>query len=179
MLPFDFSPSHLAREKMQSNAFTSAQSLPSETLTFRRIHHRTSRLAPRVSSQRLRRFTRFCISDVSASTKSLWLCSSSRERVGEWSGERKERFELSAAASDEVGEVKIETAANGVVKMLELGVLFGLWIVFNIYFNIYNKQVSTGFEFFLNFFKIFKIQFVECCGFDPVAEPVNIVSDNF
>lgn len=70
---------------------------------------------------------------------------------GEWRGGRKERFEVSAA-SEEVGEVEIDTTANGVIKMLELGALFGLWILFNIYFNIYNKQVSTGFDFFFNFF---------------------------
>ncbi|XP_020239020.1 phosphoenolpyruvate/phosphate translocator 1, chloroplastic-like, partial [Cajanus cajan] len=32
-------------------------------------------------------------------------------------------------------------AENTLFKTLELGALFGLWYLFNIYFNIYNKQV--------------------------------------
>lgn len=35
-----------------------------------------------------------------------------------------------------------EEAGGGLVKTLQLGALFGLWYLFNIYFNIYNKQVS-------------------------------------
>lgn len=31
--------------------------------------------------------------------------------------------------------------SSSLVKTLELGLLFGLWYLFNIYFNIYNKQV--------------------------------------
>ncbi|WCJ36084.1 Phosphoenolpyruvate/phosphate translocator 1 chloroplastic [Euphorbia peplus] len=43
-----------------------------------------------------------------------------------------------------------ETADEGdskskLVKTLELGLLFGLWYLFNIYFNIYNKQVLKVF----------------------------------
>nr|AAB40650.1 phosphate/phosphoenolpyruvate translocator precursor [Zea mays] len=35
----------------------------------------------------------------------------------------------------------VEEAGGGLVKTLQLGSLFGLWYLFNIYFNIYNKQV--------------------------------------
>nr|ACG33816.1 triose phosphate/phosphate translocator, non-green plastid,chloroplast precursor [Zea mays] len=34
-----------------------------------------------------------------------------------------------------------EEAGGGLAKTLQLGALFGLWYLFNIYFNIYNKQV--------------------------------------
>lgn len=42
------------------------------------------------------------------------------------------------------GDVKVEEAKEGagsLMKTLQLGSLFGLWYLFNIYFNIYNKQV--------------------------------------
>ena len=42
------------------------------------------------------------------------------------------------AAADTAGE----EAGGGLAKTLQLGALFGLWYLFNIYFNIYNKQVS-------------------------------------
>ncbi|TKW32498.1 hypothetical protein SEVIR_2G172000v4 [Setaria viridis] len=42
-----------------------------------------------------------------------------------------------AAAAQEAGE----EAGGGLAKTLQLGALFGLWYLFNIYFNIYNKQV--------------------------------------
>lgn len=32
--------------------------------------------------------------------------------------------------------------SGGLGKTVELGLLFGLWYLFNIYFNIYNKQVT-------------------------------------
>ncbi|KAK7301535.1 hypothetical protein RJT34_12401 [Clitoria ternatea] len=42
-----------------------------------------------------------------------------------------------------------ESAPSGdsLFKTLELGSLFGLWYLFNIYFNIYNKQVLKAFHF--------------------------------
>ncbi|KAK9684749.1 hypothetical protein RND81_10G229100 [Saponaria officinalis] len=46
-----------------------------------------------------------------------------------------------AGAGDEVPK----TAVIG--KTLELGLLFGAWYLFNIYFNIYNKQVLKAFHF--------------------------------
>ncbi|CAL9779737.1 unnamed protein product [Musa acuminata subsp. burmannicoides] len=44
------------------------------------------------------------------------------------------------AASKDAGE-------GGLLQTLQLGSLFGLWYLFNIYFNIYNKQVLKGFTF--------------------------------
>nr|CAB3456740.1 unnamed protein product [Digitaria exilis] len=43
-----------------------------------------------------------------------------------------------ATAAQGAGE---EAGSGGLVKTLQLGALFGLWYLFNIYFNIYNKQV--------------------------------------
>ncbi|KAK3439961.1 hypothetical protein EUGRSUZ_B00299 [Eucalyptus grandis] len=37
--------------------------------------------------------------------------------------------------------------AGGLGKTVELGMLFGLWYLFNIYFNIYNKQVLKAFHY--------------------------------
>lgn len=45
------------------------------------------------------------------------------------------------AAGDAVAAPKAEEG-GGLVKTLWLGSLFALWYLFNIYFNIYNKQVS-------------------------------------
>ncbi|XP_011028551.1 PREDICTED: triose phosphate/phosphate translocator, non-green plastid, chloroplastic-like [Populus euphratica] len=54
-----------------------------------------------------------------------------------------ERFEVRATAVPEsAGEGKEKSS---LVKTLELGLLFGLWYLFNIYFNIYNKQVLKVF----------------------------------
>ncbi|KAK7389082.1 hypothetical protein VNO78_23914 [Psophocarpus tetragonolobus] len=38
-------------------------------------------------------------------------------------------------------------AASTLFNVLQLGALFGLWILFNIYFNIYNKQVLKVYHF--------------------------------
>ncbi|CAK7328880.1 unnamed protein product [Dovyalis caffra] len=54
-----------------------------------------------------------------------------------------ERFEVKATAVPETageGEEK-----SSLIRTLELGLLFGLWYIFNIYFNIYNKQVLKVF----------------------------------
>ncbi|OEL23510.1 Phosphoenolpyruvate/phosphate translocator 1, chloroplastic [Dichanthelium oligosanthes] len=45
-----------------------------------------------------------------------------------------------AAAAQGAGE----EAGGGLAKTLQLGALFGLWYLFNIYFNIYNKQFAVG-----------------------------------
>ncbi|KAG5536918.1 hypothetical protein RHGRI_024376 [Rhododendron griersonianum] len=50
------------------------------------------------------------------------------------------------AAESCAGEEE-DAKASGLSKTLELGSLFGLWFLFNIYFNIYNKQVLKVFPF--------------------------------
>ncbi|XP_062116250.1 triose phosphate/phosphate translocator, non-green plastid, chloroplastic-like [Humulus lupulus] len=55
------------------------------------------------------------------------------------------RFEVRASP---VPESAGETAeSSSLKKTLVLGLLFGLWYLFNIYFNIYNKQVLKVFHF--------------------------------
>eukprot|EP00897_Mesotaenium_endlicherianum_P005158 jgi/Mesen1/4670/ME000241S03710 len=62
-----------------------------------------------------------------------------------------------ADAGDEAGKIVSEAAslptaaekaeASEMTKTIQLGSLFGLWYLFNIYFNIYNKQVLKVFPF--------------------------------
>ncbi|XP_021718921.1 triose phosphate/phosphate translocator, non-green plastid, chloroplastic-like [Chenopodium quinoa] len=40
-----------------------------------------------------------------------------------------------------------DEAPKAISRTLELGILFGLWYLFNIYFNIYNKQVLKAFHY--------------------------------
>ncbi|CAI0398597.1 unnamed protein product [Linum tenue] len=56
---------------------------------------------------------------------------------------RAERFEVKATA-ETAGE---EDKSSSFTKTLVLGSLFGLWYLFNIYFNIYNKQVLKVFPY--------------------------------
>ncbi|XP_047314364.1 phosphoenolpyruvate/phosphate translocator 1, chloroplastic-like [Impatiens glandulifera] len=47
-------------------------------------------------------------------------------------------------AAESAGETE---SSNSLASTLQLGSLFGLWYLFNIYFNIYNKQVLKVFPF--------------------------------
>ncbi|BBH03811.1 Glucose-6-phosphate/phosphate translocator-related protein [Prunus dulcis] len=51
------------------------------------------------------------------------------------------RFEVRATAES----AEESSESSSIFKTLELGALFGLWYLFNIYFNIYNKQVLKVF----------------------------------
>lgn len=51
------------------------------------------------------------------------------------------------AAAESAGAAEIPK--SNVKDTLVLGSLFGLWYLFNIYFNIYNKQVAAALDFFL------------------------------
>jgi solute carrier family 35 protein E1 len=55
------------------------------------------------------------------------------------------RLEVRATAVPESAGEKPESSS--LFKTLELGSLFGLWYLFNIYFNIYNKQVLKVFPY--------------------------------
>jgi solute carrier family 35 protein E1 len=61
-------------------------------------------------------------------------------------------FDLSPpkATAENAGESAADSTS--LLKTLQLGSLFGLWYLFNIYFNIYNKQVLVLFlrSIFLN-----------------------------
>ncbi|KAG6525573.1 hypothetical protein ZIOFF_015535 [Zingiber officinale] len=43
------------------------------------------------------------------------------------------------------GDGDASSKSGGILQTLQLGALFGLWYLFNIYFNIYNKQVHSPF----------------------------------
>lgn len=55
-----------------------------------------------------------------------------------------DRFELKATPAENAGEGE---KSGNLAKTLQLGLLFGLWYIFNIYFNIYNKQVLKVFHY--------------------------------
>lgn len=57
----------------------------------------------------------------------------------------KSRFQARATAVPE--SAGGDENKSSLVKTLELGLLFGLWYLFNIYFNIYNKQVLKVFHY--------------------------------
>ncbi|KAK9926875.1 hypothetical protein M0R45_024083 [Rubus argutus] len=80
-----------------------------------------------------------------------WSVSSSDFKLRPWTSvppvaadPGRNRFEVSATAESagETAEPK-----SSLFKTLELGSLFGLWYLFNIYFNIYNKQVLKVFPY--------------------------------
>ena len=73
------------------------------------------------------------------------------------------RLRLSASPDDRSGQRQVSCGAagdavaapsaeegGGFMKTLWLGSLFGLWYLFNIYFNIYNKQVCVLTDAFFN-----------------------------
>ncbi|XVF50326.1 hypothetical protein PTKIN_Ptkin04bG0087800 [Pterospermum kingtungense] len=60
------------------------------------------------------------------------------------SDSKADRFEVRATAAESAGEGE---KSGNLVRTLELGLLFGLWYLFNIYFNIYNKQVLKVFHY--------------------------------
>ncbi|KAL9274763.1 Phosphoenolpyruvate/phosphate translocator 2, chloroplastic-like protein [Drosera capensis] len=63
-------------------------------------------------------------------------------------GERSDLVVVRAAAEEAAGAGEEEVKEAGKFgETLQLGLLFGLWYLFNIYFNIYNKQVLKVFHF--------------------------------
>nr|ACG37546.1 triose phosphate/phosphate translocator, non-green plastid,chloroplast precursor [Zea mays] len=70
-------------------------------------------------------------------------------------GKCRQRQVSCSAAGDAVAAPKAEEG-GGLMKTLWLGSLFGLWYLFNIYFNIYNKQVLKVFPYPIN---ITEVQF--------------------
>ncbi|CAL9767154.1 unnamed protein product [Musa acuminata subsp. burmannicoides] len=56
-----------------------------------------------------------------------------------------------AGGTENHGEAAVSSygssSTSGMVKRLQLGFLFGLWYLFNIYFNIYDKQVLKVYPF--------------------------------
>lgn len=95
------------------------------------------------------------INGVTVSTRRFSsICCSSKE-LGHWIStpspvpeRQSDGFEVKASASvdsaDGGGEV-VAVKKSNVLETVVLGSLFGLWYLFNIYFNIYNKQVLKVF----------------------------------
>ena len=55
------------------------------------------------------------------------------------SNQRNNSFKVRVASvSENTGDT---VKPSGVIKTLQLGFMFGIWYILNIYFNIYNKQV--------------------------------------
>ncbi|KAL5206147.1 hypothetical protein ABZP36_034356 [Zizania latifolia] len=77
-----------------------------------------------------------------ASTRRIGLVPVSPEQEGKRGARRDVAVAAAAAAGAEED--------GGLAKTLQLGVLFGLWYLFNIYFNIYNKQVLKVFPYPIN-----------------------------
>ncbi|XP_050224128.1 triose phosphate/phosphate translocator, non-green plastid, chloroplastic [Mercurialis annua] len=137
---------------MQTAAFTLSSPSPSlPLLNHRRITHLTSSPSRfdsiRASSSSNKRQDPLLSSNVVFPRRS-WSFSSSISPLRPWnplvSEEKTDSFQVKAAAVPEsAGES--EKPASGLSKTLELGSLFGLWYLFNIYFNIYNKQVLKVF----------------------------------
>ncbi|KAF8005949.1 hypothetical protein BT93_K0279 [Corymbia citriodora subsp. variegata] len=91
----------------------------------------------------------------SSASPSLSSSSSSSSRLMPWSGvpgsgcerEGRSRFEVGATSVPEAAAGDGGEKSGSMAKTLELGLLFGLWYLFNIYFNIYNKQVLKVYHF--------------------------------
>jgi solute carrier family 35 protein E1 len=81
------------------------------------------------------------------------------------SSQRNNKFKVRATSAPENADNTVKP--SGVIKTLQLGPMFGIWYILNIYFNIYNKQVhnlylylhvsARPFLFFILFFFLFFI----------------------
>ena len=150
---------------MQSASFTLSSASPSLFLTKPR---RPLSFNPRFDSIRASSASRpNDLSNVNLSARRSWSLSSSSSsfKLRPWtnsllpshSDAKMNRLEVRATAVPESAGEKPESSS--LFKTLELGSLFGLWYLFNIYFNIYNKQVRFFFYFF---FWNFRLRICEC-----------------
>ncbi|XP_010532285.1 PREDICTED: triose phosphate/phosphate translocator, non-green plastid, chloroplastic-like [Tarenaya hassleriana] len=139
---------------MQSTAaFSFSPSLP--VVKPRRLSHHQSLVNPRFSVSSSSGRHDLSVSPNVVSVPSLprrsWRLCSPDLPLRSWSGvssvspgSESSGFEAQAAEiPDSVGEGE---KSGGLMKTLELGLLFGLWYLFNIYFNIYNKQVLKAYH---------------------------------
>lgn len=73
----------------------------------------------------------------------------SRKHVYYLSGDGKEVSDFRVkAAADAPGGADDSEKSKDLVRTLQLGSMFVIWYLLNIYFNIYNKQVSFCFPFY-------------------------------
>ncbi|KAF3955852.1 hypothetical protein CMV_018968 [Castanea mollissima] len=138
---------------MQSASFTLASPSPSLSLLKPRRQPSSFSFNPRFDPIRASSSSSNLNSDsfnVNLSTGRSWSLSSSSSsspfKLRPWnapppcySEAETNRFEVKATSVPEAAGEKPQSSA--LFKTLELGALFGLWYLFNIYFNIYNKQV--------------------------------------
>ncbi|XP_062152846.1 phosphoenolpyruvate/phosphate translocator 2, chloroplastic-like isoform X1 [Alnus glutinosa] len=61
------------------------------------------------------------------------------------SSQRNNKFKVRATSAPENADNTVKP--SGVIKTLQLGPMFGIWYILNIYFNIYNKQVLKVYPF--------------------------------
>ncbi|XP_062152847.1 phosphoenolpyruvate/phosphate translocator 2, chloroplastic-like isoform X2 [Alnus glutinosa] len=59
------------------------------------------------------------------------------------SSQRNNKFKVRATSAPENADNTVKP--SGVIKTLQLGPMFGIWYILNIYFNIYNKQAKDYF----------------------------------
>ena len=164
--PFSFSlslryRSHtkaLRLSKMQSASFTLASPSPSLSLLKQRRQPPSLSFNPRFDPIRASSSSNLNNDsfNVNLSTRRSWSLSSSSSssspiKLRPWnaplpsySDAGTNRFEVKATSVPEAAGEKPESSS--LFKTLELGALFGLWYLFNIYFNIYNKQVRFRFD---------------------------------
>lgn len=138
---------------MQSASFTLASPAPSLSLLKPRRQPPCLSFNPRFDPIRASSSSSNLNNDsfnVNLSTRRSWSLSpsssSSPIKLRPWnapppsySDAETNRFEVKATSVPEAAGEKPESSS--LFKTLELGALFGLWYLFNIYFNIYNKQV--------------------------------------
>ncbi|KAJ9559731.1 hypothetical protein OSB04_004891 [Centaurea solstitialis] len=138
--------------KMLQTSFTTSTSL---SLPIQRNNHRFNR----ISNPFIRSKSSSSISFPSKIARfSPSICSSSSYlqswKPVSWMSNRSPDFEVKATSvSDSGGEEESDATATAAAvvaksKMAEtavLGLLFGIWYLFNIYFNIYNKQILQVF----------------------------------
>ena len=129
---------------MQTYTFNLQSSIPNLKPRSHRLNHTTHHPLQLKSSVNLRPI------DGVSSLRLPSVCCSAKKKVGDWISspspvpERESGgFEVRAASVPDSADGG-DAAALGKSKLVEtllLGSLFGLWYLFNIYFNIYNKQV--------------------------------------
>ena len=143
---------------MQSASFTLASPSPSLSLLKQRRQPPSLSFNPRFDPIRASSSSNLNNDsfNVNLSTRRSWSLSSSSSssspiKLRPWnaplpsySDAGTNRFEVKATSVPEAAGEKPESSS--LFKTLELGALFGLWYLFNIYFNIYNKQVRFRFD---------------------------------
>ena len=148
----------LRLSKMQSASFTLASPSPSLSLLKQRRQPPSLSFNPRFDPIRASSSSNLNNDsfNVNLSTRRSWSLSSSSSssspiKLRPWnaplpsySDAGTNRFEVKATSVPEAAGEKPESSS--LFKTLELGALFGLWYLFNIYFNIYNKQVRFRFD---------------------------------